>query len=461
MKKIIKKILINLLIVIALAIIIFIAYIIITVKKDNEIVKLKDPFSINDDSSLQIDTTYKELPTGLINAILVSENDTDFFQRETSILKAIFDKNYLNITMIVIKNNLMLTDSSDFIRRIKTAYISRYYIEKEYTKQQILDFYINNIYLSGNGEKNAYGFAAASQIYFEKPINELSISEYTILAANTKLPSINNPYKNFEGATKARNELLDKMTEKKYITEEEADKAKNISISSLVKGTYINVSTDIDAFNNHMKKIDEALKKDDTYGTTAYNGIYKVKYNNITFIATLQDNENVTSNYQTYKYEILYKDKAIEIPELQENEEFEKSKFYLLKDNDKNNAFVLISEVSPTAVHQKYLITVFDELGNILLSKTVKTSKNVEVDSKNNTIYYSYETKLGEPITVENAIDNAKSKEDFCKYLKENYTDDNYIISGNETYEYIEGKINQKEKEEKTVKYYKEKADCK
>lgn len=450
MKKTIIKIFVNLLLLIILAIIGFIAYIIISCKKDIENMTLGKKISSDDDSILQIDSTYKELPAGLIDAILVSENDTEFFQRKTSILKSIFDKDYINITMIVTKNNLTLTNSSDFIRKIKIAYISRHFIEKKYTKQQILDFYINNNYLSGNGEKHAYSFAAASQIYFEKSLSDLSLPEYILLPILVKYPTRNNLYNYTENATNSRNKLLDKMLEKNYLTINEVNEVKNTNIKSLIKGEYTYKATNIEEFIGLLNDTDRKTKEKDTY---------KVSYNNIVFIAKKQNNsEKYTNAYHPYKYEILYKEKQLDIPNI-ENEEYENSKFYLVKDNNKNNAYVLISTISPAAVHASYSMIIFDESGNILLSKKIKTSKEIEVT--NNIINYTYETKLGESTTINNALDNAKSKEEFCKYLKDNYTDDNYIISGNETYEYIDGKINQKEKIEKSIKYYKEHAECK
>lgn len=447
-KKNIIKVLVTVLIVITISIISFSIYIIMSCKNENK--KLID-LKYQEDNIIQIKTSYDSLPIELIQSILTKEKDYNFLNNKTSIIKAIFIKDYSSITMRVLENQNRMIGESNFIKRIKLAYISKYYIEKKYSKKQIFEYYVNNAYLGGNGLEDAYGFASASQIYFEKPIKELTLSESATLASIIEFPNGYNPYIYEDRITLARNKLLDEMLENNFTVELQTNEAKNTSIKSLIKGNYTYNAKSVTSFIDYMNKLDEKIKND--YDT------YNVKYNDLLFIAKADKNNNTTINYKTYKYEILYKDNIINNEELQNNESFSNTKFYVLNDNNKNNAYVLVSTISPAAVHQKYLITVFDESGNILLSKTIRTSKEIEV--KSNIIYYSYETKLGEPITVENAIDESKNKEEFCKYLKENYTDDNYIISGYETFEYIDGKINQKEKEEKTVKYYKEKGDCK
>ncbi len=111
--------------------------------------------------------------------------------------------------------------SAAYERKVKEAILSLR-IEQAYTKNEILELYLNEIYF-GFG---AYGVAAASLIYFDKSVHELNLEEAAYLAALPKGPSNYHPYKKTEAAIARRNYVLERMIEDGYVTREEGEEAK-------------------------------------------------------------------------------------------------------------------------------------------------------------------------------------------------------------------------------------------
>lgn len=124
------------------------------------------------------------------------------------------------ITQQVAKN-FLLTNEFSVDRKIKEAILSLR-IEQAYTKDQILELYLNEIYF-GLG---AYGVAAASLVYFDKSVHELSIAEMAYLAALPKGPNNYHPYRHKAAAIERRNWVIDRMVDNGYITSEQAEEAK-------------------------------------------------------------------------------------------------------------------------------------------------------------------------------------------------------------------------------------------
>ena len=124
------------------------------------------------------------------------------------------------ITQQVAKN-FLLTNELSFSRKIKEALLAMK-IERAFSKERILELYLNEIYL-GMG---AYGVAAASLLYFDKSVHELSVAEAAYLAALPKAPNNYHPFRQRERALERRNYVLDRMAEDHYITAQEAEKAK-------------------------------------------------------------------------------------------------------------------------------------------------------------------------------------------------------------------------------------------
>src|SRR5262252_9090967 len=124
------------------------------------------------------------------------------------------------ITQQVAKN-FLLTNEVSLQRKIKEAILA-VRIEKTYTKEKILELYLNEIYL-GFG---AYGVAAASLLYFDKSVNELTLPEAAYLAALPKAPGSLNPFRPRERATERRNYVIDRMVENGYVTAQAGEKAR-------------------------------------------------------------------------------------------------------------------------------------------------------------------------------------------------------------------------------------------
>jgi penicillin-binding protein 1A len=135
------------------------------------------------------------------------------------------------ITQQVAKN-FLLSNEVSFERKIKEALLALR-IERTYSKQKILELYLNEIYL-GFG---AYGIAAASLLYFDKSVHELTISEAAYLAALPKGPNNYNPFRHHDEAVARRNYVIDRMVEDGYITADAGDKAKKESLNVTVRPT--------------------------------------------------------------------------------------------------------------------------------------------------------------------------------------------------------------------------------
>ena len=124
------------------------------------------------------------------------------------------------ITQQVAKNFLLTSDRT-FDRKIREILLSLR-IEAAYSKEKILELYLNEIYL---GLSN-YGVAAAALNYFDKSVHELTISEVAYLAALPKEPSALNPFRNHDRAVERRNYVIGRMAEDGYITAEQARQAR-------------------------------------------------------------------------------------------------------------------------------------------------------------------------------------------------------------------------------------------
>ncbi len=139
------------------------------------------------------------------------------------------------ITQQVAKN-FLLTNEVSFSRKIKEALLAMK-IERTFSKEKILELYLNEIYL-GIG---AYGVAAASLLYFDKSVHELTIPEAAYLAALPKGPNNYHPFRRRDEAIARRNYVIDRMVEDKYITAAEGEKAKKepLKVTTRPTGAHI------------------------------------------------------------------------------------------------------------------------------------------------------------------------------------------------------------------------------
>jgi len=136
------------------------------------------------------------------------------------------------ITQQVAKN-FLLTNEVSFDRKIKEALLAMR-IERTYSKDKILELYLNEIYL-GLG---AYGIAAASLVYFDKSVNELTIAEAAYLAALPKAPSTLHPIKNRDRAVERRNYVIDRLQENGWIKQADADSARKEPLTVTGRGSH-------------------------------------------------------------------------------------------------------------------------------------------------------------------------------------------------------------------------------
>jgi len=126
------------------------------------------------------------------------------------------------ITQQVVKN-FLLTSEKSFERKIKEAILA-YRISQVYSKEKILELYLNQIYLG----RGTYGVAAAAINFFDKSLDQLTVEEAAMLAAMPKAPASYDPARNYEGALNRRNYVIGRMFEDGVITED----AKNKSLES-------------------------------------------------------------------------------------------------------------------------------------------------------------------------------------------------------------------------------------
>ena len=174
------------------------------------------------------------IPKGVVNAFLAAE-DKNFYEHGgldfSGIARAglAYLQNYgsgrrpqgaSTITQQVAKN-FLLTNELSWSRKIKEALLAMK-IERTFSKDKILELYLNEIYL-GLG---AYGVAAASLLYFDKSVHELSVAEAAYLAALPKGPNNYHPFRRREDAIARRNYVIDRMVEDRYIAVADAETAK-------------------------------------------------------------------------------------------------------------------------------------------------------------------------------------------------------------------------------------------
>lgn len=120
---------------------------------------------------------------------------------------------------------LFLSNEKTFTRKIKELVIAAR-IEKTISKDQILEMYLNNVYL-GSG---AYGVEGAARIYFNKHIKDCTLPELALIAGLPQAPSVYSPYNNLDLAIKRRNQVLTRMYKMRYISKQEYETAKKAEV---------------------------------------------------------------------------------------------------------------------------------------------------------------------------------------------------------------------------------------
>ena len=176
---------------------------------------------------------YDEIPPVLVRAVLAIE-DRHFFEHSgvnyLSWVSAILDdlrgqrRGASTLTM-QLSRGLFLTPEKTITRKL-TEMLIAIQLEQRYSKQQIFEFYANQINLGQRGSFAINGFGEAAQAYFSKDIKNLTVPEAALLAALIQRPSYLNPYNHPDRAMARRNLVLEAMVETGSLKRDEADKAK-------------------------------------------------------------------------------------------------------------------------------------------------------------------------------------------------------------------------------------------
>src|SRR5438045_3728269 len=183
----------------------------------------------------RIKVSLSEVSPFFIVAVLARE-DTRFYEHKgidwRGILRALVrditsgsaKEGASSITQQLARNSLPLGGRT-LSRKVLEAMVALR-VERQFTKQQILELYVNRIYF-GTG---CYGVETASQLYFGKTASKLNLSEAALLAGLIRSPNRFSPLKNPEGAARQRNAVLDRMVELEKITSAQAEQAKKMKV---------------------------------------------------------------------------------------------------------------------------------------------------------------------------------------------------------------------------------------
>lgn len=173
--------------------------------------------------------TYKEATIAIEDHRFYSHHGIDVITTTRSLLENIQNKELSNggstITQQVARN-FYFTQEKSFIRKIAELFVA-FDLEKNYSKDDILEMYLNIIYF-GDGYT---GLKQASYGYFRKSPSKLSLSEQTILVGIPNAPSIYSPSVNPDLAKKRQEQVLNAMVKYNYISQDEANEVKNTEIS--------------------------------------------------------------------------------------------------------------------------------------------------------------------------------------------------------------------------------------
>lgn len=178
---------------------------------------------------------FSDIPRNVVNAFIAVE-DKRFFEHNGIDIIRLFKSIIIDVLTLrpaqgastitqQLARNMFLTPQKAIIRKIKEMLLA-IKIERTFSKQEILEKYLNIIYF-GNG---VYGVQTASKFFFGKDIRNINLAEAALLAAIPKSPKLFSPINNYERATKRQRIILKLMKEYGFITEEEYKEALNTSI---------------------------------------------------------------------------------------------------------------------------------------------------------------------------------------------------------------------------------------
>lgn len=233
---------------------------------------------LNTDPIMQEELALNEIPTYCPNAIMAIE-DSNFLSHTgfslTGTLRGLImpvlrgkkPQGGSTITQQLVKN-YFLTNERSVKRKIQELFLS-VLIEKKFSKDQILETYMNIIYMGQSGPFQLIGMGAASKYYFQKKLSDANLSECALLAAILNGPGVYNPFTKMDKTLTRRNLVLSKMKDLKLISEFEFEEAKKVplptkkpSLASETAPYYI------DAVRKQMKEMNLPLE-----GSKIYTGL--------------------------------------------------------------------------------------------------------------------------------------------------------------------------------------------
>lgn len=252
--------------------------------------------------------SYEQLPEVLIDAIVATE-DSRFFQHNgfdaPRFLKAALGQlagrsgagGASTLSMQVVKNSFtdhlgQKTAGKDgIVRKFEDIYLAVFKLEKKYSKEEIIEYYVNNHFLGGN----IYGVQEAAKTYFGKDVSELNLSEAATIAGMFKSPNYYRPNVNPKNATARRQTVLNLMVRHGYITKEEADIAAAIPMDSLT--TTDSSSGVLSQYQGYIDTVADEIQ--DKYGINPYTTPLLV-YTNLD--RSRQDAVNAVLNGENYNW---------------------------------------------------------------------------------------------------------------------------------------------------------------
>ncbi|MBY0554625.1 penicillin-binding protein [bacterium] len=193
---------------------------------------------------MQNELKISDFPVNCLNAVMAIE-DSEFLNHSglsymgltRSLIKNISKMRYAQggstITQQLVKN-YFLTPEKTISRKLKELYLA-VKLESEWTKDQILETYLNIIYMGQSGAFQVLGFGAASQYYFNKPVQQLNLAECSLMAAIVNNPGLFNPWRHADKAATRRATVLTKMKELSLITETEFNEASKVALPKEIK----------------------------------------------------------------------------------------------------------------------------------------------------------------------------------------------------------------------------------
>lgn len=189
----------------------------------------------------------EEIPPELIEAIIATE-DSRFYEHygfdpigitraAVAVIASGSAKQGASTITQQLARNFYLSNEKKIMRKIKEIFIA-IHIEQLLTKKEILELYLNKIYLG----YRSYGIGAAAQVYFGKEVKDLTLSEIALIAGLPKAPSTMNPIYSLDRATNRRNVVLQRMLDEKYITPAQYTQARSEPLMSKYHGAEIELN---------------------------------------------------------------------------------------------------------------------------------------------------------------------------------------------------------------------------